>query len=131
MMQVNPDYYQNRWNGYLNFTLITSAPVFNSKLHFLDVDQKTIEQIRVYKGNVSEENLIKADPDNDDIYLYIEPYTGLTLSACLKIQGSVELNQNLLFNTNIYGMLPFFSIVRGGDIPDETVKFNKTDFTLN
>ena len=121
MMAIDKDYNQNRWNGFLNFSLITSAPVFNSKLHFLNVDPAAIEQIKVYKERVAEENLIKADPNEDDIYLYIEPFTGLTLSAWLKIQGSVELSKNLLFNTDVYGMLPFFSIVRGGDIPDETV----------
>lgn len=123
MMAIDGNYNQNRWNGFLNFSLITSAPVFNSKLHFLNVDQAAIEQIKVYKRSVAEENLIKANPDEDDISLYVEPYTGLTLSAWLKIQGNVELSKNLLFNTDVYGMLPFFSIVRGGDIPNETVSY--------
>lgn len=121
LTDINPVYNQNRWNGFINFSSVMNAPVFNSKRHFLDVDQNVTKLTKVYRKEIKEENLIVADKNEDDIYLYIEPYSGLSLSAFLKLQTNVELKQNLLFNTDNYAMLPVFSIVRGGDIPDSTV----------
>lgn len=117
LMNKNPVFNQDRWNGFLNFSSVMSAPVFNSKRHFLDADEEILRFIdyQTYDGKT-----ITPDRDNDDIYLYIEPYTGLSLSAWLKLQTSVELSKNLLFNSS-YAILPIFSIVRGGDIPDSTI----------
>lgn len=117
LMEKNPIFNQNRWNGFLNFSSIMSAPVFNSKRHFLDTDDEVRSFINLtdYEGNAIEPNR-----DEDDIYLYIEPYTGLSLAAWLKLQTSVELSNNLLFNST-YAMIPIFTILRGGDIPDSTV----------
>lgn len=117
LMNKNSVFNQNRWNGFLNFSSIMSAPVFNSKRHFLDADDEIIHFINLtdVKGEV-----IVPNRDDDDIYLYVEPYTGLSLSAWLKLQTSVELNNNLLFNST-YAMLPIFCIQRGGDIPDSVV----------
>ena len=117
LMNKNPDFYQDRWNGFLNFSSIMSAPVFNSKRHFLDVDEEIMSFIHLI--DAQGEN-ITANRDEDDIYLYVEPYTGLSLSAWLKLQTSVQLSNNLLFNSS-YAMLPIFSIIRGGDIPDSTI----------
>lgn len=121
LMNIDPDFNQNKWNGFLNFSSLMSAPVFNSKRHFLDVDENVTNLTKIYREEISESSLITPNADEDNIYLYIEPYTGLSLAAWLKLQTNVELKQNLLFNTDIYAMLPIFSIIRGGDIPDETV----------
>ena len=117
LINKNPVYDQNRWNGFINFTKIMNAPVFNSKRHFLDVDE---EIFRFINYTASDGTPIVPSGEDDDILLYVEPYTGLSLSAWLKIQTSLELSNNLLFNST-YAMLPIFSIVRGGDIPDATV----------
>lgn len=117
LMNKNPVFNQNKWNGFLNFSSIMSAPVFNSKRHFLDADSEILSFIKLIDADGKN---ITPNRDQDDIYLYVEPYTGLSLSAWLKLQTSVELSKNLLFNST-YAMLPIFTILRGGDIPDSTV----------
>ena len=97
LMDKNPIFNQDRWNGFLNFSSVMSAPVFNSKRHFLDADEEILSFIdyQTYDGKT-----ITPVRDDDDIYLYVEPYTGLSLSAWLKLQTSVELSNNLLFNSS-------------------------------
>ena len=108
----NPIFNQDKWNGFLNFSSVMSAPVFISKKHYLDVDKEIFGFIEYLS---TDNETIIPDRENDDIALYVEPYTGLSLSAWLNLQNSVELSNNLLFNSS-YAMLPIFSISRGGEI---------------
>jgi hypothetical protein len=117
LVNKNETFNQIRWNGFLNMSAHMSAPVFISKRHFLDVDEEVMGFIDFLD---SKGEKITPNQAEDDIYLFVEPYTGLSLSAWLKLQTSVELSNNLLFNSS-YAMLPIFSIGRGGDIPDVAV----------
>ncbi len=118
LINKNPIFNQNKWTGFLNFTSLMSAPVLISKRHYLDADKKIFEFIEYLS---TDNETITPCRENDDIALYVEPYSGLSLSAWLRLQNSVELSNNLLFNSS-YAMLPIVSISRGGDISDETVE---------
>ena len=76
--------YDVRINGTANLATSLMAPVIASKGHFYQMADDLGDTIPpIYDHN---ENLIVPDPENDDPFLGIEAYSGMTLVARQRIQ---------------------------------------------
>merc|ERR1719326_2555282 len=67
----------------MNLTSVQSAPIFVSKPHFLDADEYYINNVH---------GLTPPDRKKHDIFLQVEPKSGMTVNArkCLQVNAKVE-----------------------------------------
>ena len=119
----NEHYYSDRWNGVINMTVFQRSPIFLTKAHFLDVDWTLYDAVDMY-ADVNLTQKIVPNPAYDDIYIDIEPISGLTLGVMLQLQSSYQLDQDDLFTTSKYAMLPMFYIQRSSNFTEQMVNLN-------
>ncbi len=58
--------------------------MFQSKMNFLDVDPVYQKKIKMF-SDPGKEELISPNAEEDDSYLDVEPYTGMSIGAWLKL----------------------------------------------
>lgn len=116
----NKIYWQDKLNGFLNCSQQMKGPMFQSKMNFLHVDPAYQQKVRMY-SDPQKTQLISPDPDQDDSYLDVEPYTGMSIGAWLKLQFNMYFEDSglLLQKGNPHSdiVIPIIGFVRGADIP--------------
>ena len=99
------DLYYSGFHGSLNVTSVYGAPAFATKGHYLDIgyNENRTSIIRDKAGN-----LIKADKGKDDLYITIEPWSGATMQAGLRLMLNFRINHDFLFeNVEDQYLLPY------------------------
>lgn len=116
----NAKYWENKLDGFLNCSQQMKGPMFQSKINFLHVDPKYANKVRMYE-DIQKQKLITCDPDEDDSYLDVEPYTGMSIGAWLKLQFNMYFEDSKLLlqkgNPNSDIVIPIIGFIRGADIP--------------
>ena len=87
-------FFYNGVHGTLNITSVLGVPAFASKGHYLDIDynSKMTPILKDKKGKV-----IKADRGKDDLFVVVEPWTGATMQAALRLMISFRIKKDFLF----------------------------------
>lgn len=81
-------------HGTLNLTSVYGAPIFATKGHYLDIGyNEPYTSIIVDKKGEQ----IESHHDSDEVYMVVEPWTGLTLSAALRLMLNFILEKDILF----------------------------------
>ena len=93
----NPDNakYYVKLNGTANLATSLGAPVIASKGHFYQIADDlgdTVPPIYDHQGN-----LILPDPENDDTFLGIEQFSGMTLVARQRLQMNFYVARGKIF----------------------------------
>jgi hypothetical protein len=60
------------------------GPMFQSKMHFLHADPLYQSKVKMFRDKDKTEQ-IYSDEHNDESYLDVEPYTGMSIGAWLKL----------------------------------------------
>ena len=70
-------------------------------------------------------NRLKPNEHDDESYLDVEPYTGVSLGAWLKLQFNYYFEDSILLLQKTHKqsdiVIPIIAFVRGGDIPKSFV----------
>lgn len=92
-------------HGTLNLTTVYGAPIFATKGHNLDLEYNTdYASIIVDKQGKP----ILPNADKDEVYVVVEPYTGVALSAALRLMLNFHLENDTLFeNFDRSYLLPY------------------------
>lgn len=79
------------FHGALNLTSIFGAPAYASKGHYLDIayNEKHTSLLKDKEGKE-----IKAERGKDDLYMIVEPWTGVTMEAALRLQLNFMIEPN-------------------------------------
>mmetsp|Transcript_629 Transcript_629/g.721 ORF Transcript_629/g.721 Transcript_629/m.721 type:complete len:278 (+) Transcript_629:1646-2479(+) len=97
--------YYAGFHGAINVSSVYGLPSFASKGHYLDIgrnDNRT-SIIRDKEGN-----LIKADKGKDDLFVIIEPWSGATMQAALRLMLNFKIEKDYLFeNLDDTYLLPY------------------------
>ena len=92
---ANAIYWQDKLNGFLNCSQMMKGPMFQSKMNFLDVDPKYKAKVKMFQ-DPAKQHLIHSNPQNDESYLDVEPYTGMSIGAWLKLQFNMYFEDSQL-----------------------------------
>jgi len=99
------DVYFSGIHGTLNLTSVYGAPVFASKGHYLDIgyNEKMTSVIKDSSGEV-----IVAEHSDDEVYMVIEPWSGVALSAGLRLMLNFKIEKDFMFE-NMQGtfLIPY------------------------
>uniref|UniRef100_A0A7S3KSX1 Uncharacterized protein n=1 Tax=Euplotes crassus TaxID=5936 RepID=A0A7S3KSX1_EUPCR len=88
------DVYYAGLHGVLNVTSTYGAPTFASKGNYLDINynKHMTPEISDKEGKI-----IEASKDKDDLYVVIEPWTGATVKAALRLMLNFRIENDYLF----------------------------------
>lgn len=104
------DKYYSGLHGTLNLTSVMGAPLFASKGRNLDIGSSADLLSELYD---KEGKLIEADRNNDDVFMIVEPWSGLSLSAAQRLAINFKLDKDYLFeNTDSTYLLPYTYVKR-------------------
>eukprot|EP00929_Paragymnodinium_shiwhaense_P113198 TRINITY_DN81457_c0_g1_i1.p1 TRINITY_DN81457_c0_g1~~TRINITY_DN81457_c0_g1_i1.p1 ORF type:complete len:560 (+),score=49.15 TRINITY_DN81457_c0_g1_i1:107-1786(+) len=79
---ANARYYQWGPSGLMNGTMIFTADLFLSLPHFLGCDERLLSAV----------SGLQPDPAKHDLYIDVEPYTGMTLAEHLRVMISARVH---------------------------------------
>ena len=101
------------------FSVIPAAPVFFSKPSFYEADPVLLQHV----------SMLPPDPDRDETFLDVEPYTGKGFRVQKKLQFNLHLPANYEFNTenvrnNSRIFWPVVTIWDGGEVGDSFLAFH-------
>jgi len=116
----NAKWYADKWDGLVNITASRRAPLFVSKAHFLDTDPFLPQQVDIFTDNTYNTPINATSVD--DMWLDIEPYSGVAMGANAAFQVNAEFMKDELFNTTRYALLPVCTTIKG---------FNMTETQVN
>lgn len=123
----NAKYYSNRWNGVMNLTSTQGAPIFLSKLHFLDADSDVQDNVKLYKDANKTQQIVPSST-SDDSYFDVEPISGASFGSMIKLQSGIYYEGDAIYSTSFDGILPLFSIQGGGAISTDAVRLLISNF---
>jgi len=113
---ANAKFYQYKYNGLLNLTTVVGAPVFFSKGHFLDADPSLFEYI---------ENMTMPDPAVDDIYIDVEPITGVAFvtykMSQINIHVGALVQEQLIVNMTRQWIHPLIVVSQNSRLVDSQI----------
>ena len=115
----NAAYHIDKWDGIINLTSVQGAPIFLSKLHYLDTDPRLQDSIKMFKDANKTELIMPSS--EDDTYFDVEPVTGASFGSALKLQTGFHFEGDSIYPANFEGLFPIFSIQGGGGISDDMV----------
>lgn len=108
-LEPDPNYYTDI-EGIANMLKKHEAPVYLSKPHFLDGDKFLLETVDGLNPHRSDH----------DMYVEVEPITGLTMNARLRIQANLKVRQTDIWYLNITeGIMPILWLEQSGEITEE------------
>lgn len=83
------------FHGTLNLTSTFGAPAFASKAHYLDIgyNEPSTSILLDKKGKK-----IEANSGKDDLYMVVEPWTGVTMEAALRLMLNFMIEPDFLFD---------------------------------
>ena len=122
----------NGIHGTLNLTSVLGAPIFATKGHNLDIgyNDKYLSSIKNQNGDE-----IKANRGGDDVYMIVEPWSGLSMSAAqrLMLNFMLENDTTLFENVKQDYLLPYTYVKREFNLNEAQTKESLGDlkFALN
>lgn len=111
-LEPDPNYDQCI-DGCANMLKKHGSPVYLSKPHFLDGDDSLIKTV------------VGMNPDSDDhdTIIEVEPITGMTMNARLRIQANLKVDQTDWWYQNVTeGIMPIVWLEQKGEITEELAK---------
>lgn len=117
----NDVFYQSL-TGFFNVSF-TGAPMYVSRNHFYGADPYWADQVDLLEENSDNKQFAN---EWDDLFIHVEPNSGMLFDAYLLMQTNAYTTQDELFSGNRI-MLPVFSVLRAGNISDYAVNELLTD----
>jgi len=105
----NSRYYQFGYNGAINMTSVQRTPIFLTRMFMFGFNKSVANRISLIdqKGNP-----LTYNEDTDDLFLDIEPNTGVPMKINFDLQTNVEIAQDSLFEIPTTFMMPIFLLRR-------------------
>jgi hypothetical protein len=87
--------FYSEFHGVLNVTSVAGALAFASKAHYLDIgyNEPSTSMLFDKKGD-----RIVSDDDRDNLYMIVEPWTGVTMEAALRLMINFMIEPDFLFS---------------------------------
>lgn len=108
----NEKYYMNVYNGAFNLTSVQKTPIFVTKLFMNLLNESIVEKISMVD---SQSNPVQFNEDTDDVFLELEPITGIPTRINLDLQTNVEVPFDTLFTKSKETIFPVFMVRRDMD----------------
>ena len=119
----NPDndkWFFDKWDGVINISKIHKAPLFVCKGHFYGADQTLFNAVEMYSDENKTKNI--SPSADDELYIDIEPYSGVAIGVSANLQVNYEFTQDDLFTNPNYALLPIVITSRTMSFSDSQVR---------
>lgn len=105
----NDKYHMSVYNGAINLTSVQKSPIFATKLFMQMIDTDIVNKIQMIDVDSS---TLEFNEETDDLYLEIQPDTGIPTKINFDLQTNVEMPYDTLFTDYENTLLPVFFLRR-------------------